>query len=618
MKKDFLSLIIVLFFLSPLSAQKEASIWYFGENAGMDFNQGDPIPLTDGALNTIEGCASICASDGNLLFYTDGVSVWNKNHWMMPNGFELMGDPSSSQSGVIIPNPGSPNIYYIFTVDEGGGANGFRYSEVDMNLQGGLGDVTLKNNPLFSPSCEKITAVRHQNNGDIWVIGHFYGNNSFYAYLVSSAGVETTPVISNTGIIIEAFSDNALGYLKAAPSGKKVAIANRGQGIVEILDFDNSTGILSNPITLPEFSPNAHGPYGLEFSTDGRYLYVTEEVYINKARLFQYDLEAGSLNDIIDSEFMVAQSNQYFGALQMAPDEKIYLAKFQENSLGVIHNPDGAGNNCDFELDGFDLGGQISTNGLPTFITSFFSIIDFSLQGDCFGNPTFFELINSNNQDSILWDFGDPQSGDSNTSIELEPSHVFSDTGSFTITLLAFSDEGIDTVTHDIFIKGPFIDLGKDTTLCMEETLLLNANWPGADYLWQDNSTQSTFEVESEGLFWVTLSADGCEYTDSISVSFIDCSCEIKLPNAFTPNNDGVNDIFRLIPPIDACSFTDFNFKIFNRWGTLIFESDSELSGWDGRYENKPVPSDAYIYIISYRLNDDTHGELKGDVTLIR
>ena len=101
---------------STPSNSKEGNIWYFGENAGIDFNSGVPISLNDGQLNTLEGCASIADYNGDLLFYTDGSLVYNKNHTIMPNGTGLFGNNSSSQSAIIVKKPASTSIYYIFTV----------------------------------------------------------------------------------------------------------------------------------------------------------------------------------------------------------------------------------------------------------------------------------------------------------------------------------------------------------------------------------------------------------------------------------------------------------------------------------------------------------------------
>src|SRR4030095_1334601 len=155
--------VLLLFFISlcyyHLQAQNEGNIWYFGDEAGIDFNSGVPVAITNSQMSTLEGCATICDVNGNLLFYTDGMTVWSSNQSIMSNGTGLYGNYSATQSGVIVPQPGT-SIYYVFTVDENIGF-GLRYSIVDISANGGLGDVISKNNLLLGQSSEKVTAVKH-------------------------------------------------------------------------------------------------------------------------------------------------------------------------------------------------------------------------------------------------------------------------------------------------------------------------------------------------------------------------------------------------------------------------------------------------------------------------
>ncbi|MGE5944116.1 MAG: hypothetical protein ACM31G_07235, partial [Flavobacteriales bacterium] len=172
MDKIFKLLIFILL-LSPwfFYAQKEANIWYFGHNAGLDFNSGSPAVITDGKLVTEEGCATISNKDGQLLFYTDGMTVWNRNHNIMINGTGLKGHFSSTNSAIIVPKPDFPDIYYIFTVDSEAGANGLQFSEVDMSLDGGMGGVTSsKNNFLFARTTEQVTAIKSPLSNSYWVV----------------------------------------------------------------------------------------------------------------------------------------------------------------------------------------------------------------------------------------------------------------------------------------------------------------------------------------------------------------------------------------------------------------------------------------------------------------
>ena len=228
MRKLFTSLFLIGILFNTF-AQKEANIWYFGNQAGIDFNPVTPVPLINGVMSTMEGCASIANKNtGQLLFYTDGITVWNKNHLVMPNGNGLMGEPSSTQSAVIVPGPGSNDtLFYIFTVDDLAGPNGLRYSVVNMNLNMGLGDIILssKNTLLETPVTEKITAIRHANKQDIWVISHRWNSDQFMAYLVTPSGLNTIPVVSSVGNVHSGVQVNAIGYLKGSPDGSRLALA---------------------------------------------------------------------------------------------------------------------------------------------------------------------------------------------------------------------------------------------------------------------------------------------------------------------------------------------------------------------------------------------------------
>ncbi|MDT8347360.1 MAG: hypothetical protein RQ756_06125, partial [Flavobacteriaceae bacterium] len=177
--KKLLLLLCVFSFSAGAYAQLEATWWYFGRAAGMKFtNNQNPVGVTDAnpALNQDEGTATISSSNGDLLFYTDGRTVWNANHVEMQNGAGLLGNISAAQSGVIVPFPGNtfPDRYAIFTV--GIATNGLRYNVVDMNLDNGLGGILpgLKNVPLILGTPEMVNAVERQGGGgtgpETWVV----------------------------------------------------------------------------------------------------------------------------------------------------------------------------------------------------------------------------------------------------------------------------------------------------------------------------------------------------------------------------------------------------------------------------------------------------------------
>ena len=366
---------------------KEGNIWYFGQNAGLDFNSGSPVALTDGQLNTWEGCASICDNNGGLLFYTDGNIVYNKNHAIMPNGSGLLGHSSSTQSAIIIKKPSSSTEYYIFTVDGITGNNGgVYYSIVDVTLDGGLGDVSIKNTSVVNYGMEKITAITHLNEVDIWVIIPDGDSQSIKSFLLTSAGLDMSFINNLTSATI-----NAVGYLKASPDGNRVASVNSWSDNVELFTFDNLNGTLISDYVLT----NNVSVYGVEFSPNSQVLY-TSEWYGGAVN--QFDLSAGSLSNIINSKFYAgSMAIGMGGALQLASDNKIYQTGGNTSNLSCINNPDSLVALCNYSSSSVSLGGLTAEYGLPTFYSSIFTV----QATGCDSVATTIITINNSSSDTI-------------------------------------------------------------------------------------------------------------------------------------------------------------------------------------------------------------------------
>jgi gliding motility-associated-like protein len=507
----FLASFFLLFSIQFGFTQGENNIWYFGNGAGMDFNTGSPVALNNSVMNTFEGCASIADANGDLLFYTDGISVWNRNHVTMPNGTGMGGDPSSCQSGIIVPAPGNPNQYYIITTDDFGGPNGLQYNVIDMTLDGGDGDRTTSNQVLYTPTTEKITAARHQNGQDAWIISHLANSTDFRIYPLTAAGIGAP--INYTGTL---HNGSSYGTMKMSASYDRLAICNQTTNDLEVLDFDNATGQLSNQINLTN-SPGVL--YGCEFSPDGQLLYASTW---DSGDLFQYDLNAGNAAAINASMVSIFNTTANMGTIQAAPDGKIYVARLNQGDIGVINDPDVLGTGCNYVDVGFNLGGPMCQYGLPNFFVLINSN-DFNYVNTCLGDTTFFTILDTANIDSVAWDFDDPASGSFNTSSLFDPGHVFTADGPFDVSVITWTGGVPDTIQNTVTITlTPMIFLGNDTTLCPGETLLLDASSSGASgYTWQDNSSNSTFLVTTAGTYYVTVSNGVCSSTDTIVVQFV-------------------------------------------------------------------------------------------------
>jgi gliding motility-associated-like protein len=490
-----LRLFALLFLCSPmLHAQfqnglwtgKEAYNWFFGEYAALNFETAPPIAITGSQMVSQEGTGTISDSEGNLLFYTDGITVWNKNHEIMENGEGLAGaifidngpftPPSpfntTTQNGLIIPVPGNPDLYYIFCqVAENG--NGLTYSEVDMSLDNGLGGITsTKNVQLSAFAGETMTAVHHTDGESIWFItqtgNYFNEQNEFQAYLISTEGINATPVVSVAGV---AEHGGIVVQMKASPDGTKLALTESIYAFIfdlpaqcQVFDFDTSTGMVSNAVDLTDINVSPSYDTGVEFSPNNRFLYVAGSPIAEwTTNLYQVDLLAGDAAAIVASAVIVNPGGND-SMMQVGPDGKIYVMQgdVQEfPSYSVINYPNNKGLACGYgsgTVDGVDLGQRFALGSMPSFIQSYFESGILYEGGGCPGEEIAFSTIRIPGITNIAWDFGDTVSGASNTATDLEPTHKFSAGGTYTVTAVITSN-GAEQVTTTQVIVLPAPDI---------------------------------------------------------------------------------------------------------------------------------------------------------------
>jgi len=359
MKKIFLLLIVLNLILIKFSfgqaSNYNSNIWYFGKYAGINFNNGYPVSISGGKTNTIEGVATICDLNGNLLFYCDGSQVYNRYHQQMPNGSGLLGHTSASQSCIIVPDLNNNGLFFVFTVDavENHLQNGLRYSIVDMSLDNGKGDIVpnQKNILLYSPVSAKITAILNSSENGYWIIAHEWGSNNFLSFKLNSSGLNTTPVVSSVGSIHNGgayptypWHDgwmNAEGYMKANKNGSKLAVV-RYRAELDICDFDRNTGHVNSCQTSPIIYDQN---YGVEFSPNESKLYLStvSSALGTTNYIYQFDLsQSNSLNNVQVLAHLTNGNEP--SAIQVGPDGEVYVSEYNPTSdvpyLSKINNAD--------------------------------------------------------------------------------------------------------------------------------------------------------------------------------------------------------------------------------------------------------------------------------------
>ena len=597
-----------------VNGQQEASNWYFGDKAGISFDldANTVISETDGQLETREGCASISDSNGGLLFYTDGTTVYSSEHQVMEGGEGLLGDASSTQSALIVPKPNDPEIYYIFTVGSNLNPTGLNYSIVDTRQNGELGEVVTKNVPLLINCAEKISAVvKDCTTGSIWVITLSNSNgrsvnelNTFHAFEVSEDGVDDNAVTSNFDFNLS----DTRGYLKFSPDGTKLGCANVQSGLY-LFDFDSQTGLVSNEsinnlnyrnIANPEIihvrvTNDLTGCYSfaeltlnvsLTDSNDAE-LIVCDDDGIEDG--FNYFTLNNSDNDIING-LPIGLNISYYETYEDALLETNVLDSTYRNKIAysdIIFARVENENNC-YGISQL----LLTVNKLPNIDSDFLTF--YCLNN--FPQPITLNagIINDSSTNySYEWSTGE-------VSYEINTNH----TGSYSVIVTnsnGCNKEKVITVeaSNIATIESvQVVDASQNniiTILVSGEGIydyaLLNENGVYINY-----QTSNTFENIMPGIYTVSIRdiKNDCGLTqDLVSV--------IGFPKYFTPNNDGIHDTWQVYG-LSSQFQPNSLIYIYDRYGKLLKQLNPLDKGWNGIFNGEILPNDDYWF--SVKLQD--------------
>ena len=259
--KTVFSFFISILLLSPLClGQKQTNIWYFGLNAGLDFNFNPPKTLLNGNLYHFEGNGCLADSTGKLGFYSDGKSIWNKNNNLVKNGSGLYGGVSSTQASLIVSHPKNNGKTIILTSDWGG-TDVLAYSIIEND------SITLKNKILLTNSSEKLNAVNHQNNNDIWIATHSNTNDTFFFFIIKKKEIIDCPIIQKVSIS-NTDQYGSQGQIKFSNNGQYL-VSNFLFNLTFLSKFNSENGRLSDYFNLSNFNS-----YASEFSVNNKYVYI--------------------------------------------------------------------------------------------------------------------------------------------------------------------------------------------------------------------------------------------------------------------------------------------------------------------------------------------------------
>ena len=659
-RKPATCLLQAFLFLAPLiaGAQKENHTWY-APYLSLDFNPV-PAPVFLPAPNMPSNGqpASISDSAGALLFYTNGNVVYGKDHLPMPNGLLAGGATSRFDlhpcSALILPKSGSQ--YYLFSllpdsisVDLPDSVAtqymihpSLYYSIIDMQLNGGNGDIV--------PGSKKILLHREVMRGFLagcrgpgcdsaWIVAHERQAAAFLAYPVTASGVGS-PASSVAGVNF--LADNMPGYGfhygKFSPDAGTLALFSWRRSIalpvdpgtfasLELISFNKQSGIFSNAKSLFEnldYSPFMYGFYPMSFSPDSKKFYTVQRTDYDVAnwnKVVQYDLNAPAIVSILASEQVIGEipaagpaGSSFMNDMRLATDNQIYIASgdifpLSAGAVAVplarIQNPNAAS--------------PILETGLSSPLMEWGNPMLFPAANILFeGTVTTTVSTQRLCLDNPLW-LGASQSGHYTWSTGSHDSAIsINQAGTYWVRTVNDCTQHIDT-----FIVLPPLQadlLPPDTTVCPGSRWIITLpSYADVQYVWQNGSTGNTYEVSREGLIVVTAQSSCGSLQDSMRVTYGNCNCDLLfIPTAFSPNADGINDIFIPRYPC-AGNIRYYELKVYNRWGQLAFASGVPEQGWDGRMNGQLSDLGVYHYTVKIQA-DNRKEELfrSGQITLLR
>ena len=525
---------IKILFVSFDCLYGQAKIWHLNADRYLDFN-GSPAALVytqnQNTFRGSEDAISMTNADGEFIFFSNGSKIWNKNFEIMPNGDDLNGWTSSTQSVLSVQFYDDPMKYYLFTNGQGEGGyinDDLYYSVVDMSLNDGLGDIVegQKNILLYEDVTERLSMIQGPCD-TIYLVFHEADSRTFVLLPLTKSGIGV-PIRQSIGSFIGKNNDIATavkhGVLRFNISGDKMGMAMKEvvndlkerifRGGLELYKFDKLTGEISEPILFP-----VRFIYEFEFSPDGTKVYA-----IKNKSLMQYDISIHDRQAIIDSEVEIAPLDVEFGSfapINLGPDEKIYFLYRTDESrnIGVINNPNATGADSNVNAILHIMPHEGITSVLPTRLVTWNKSnsnisIDSSDTMLCPNSSLLLTL--SGTADSYEWQ-------DGSTSAEL----LVNEPGTYWVDVTQGSCTYSDTIQVTIADQST-LDIGDMILTCNTDPITLMSNIDGETYNWNTGATTPIIEVtETDSYTLEVESAEGCIYRDTIDIVFDELSIDL-------------------------------------------------------------------------------------------
>jgi gliding motility-associated-like protein len=665
-RRLFFSLILLLGSKTSILSQNQASNWAFGNQFLLNFSEDGTVKMGKTPMVASEGNSSISDQCGNLILYSNGESIWNGAGQIIADS--IGGNASSSQGTIIVPRPGGFEHFYIFTADavENNFNNGLRYVEVvidDENPQG----LILDEGFLYDNDSESVTAVYNSELDFYWIltVAEQPDYNDLVAFKLESEGINKSPVITDSKVFLSRFNN-----IEASPSGGKLLLKERQNTL--IISFDKSSGNILGKNLFPgsrDFAwLNEDIFIAVEYNNErmlfdlysyriDRQLNIMSKKFLKETE-FDFVFQLGP-----DGYFYFHKgTGNLIGRFQI--DNNGTLRGFQENFLDfestvwgpwpnipknlysetlleveIVNFCDSIGfeirnssyfNNFQWQFGDENSPTNFSNSSSPTHIytstgkfefevsaaykcgrtlnlrseVNVYSKPNLSLKGDtiivCENSLPYTLSVSESFGTNYRWNY---KFNSSSIEVTEEGWHILRASNPCATE--------IDSIYLQVAPSGEF-KIPNVIYVC-EGNPILDLRIPG-NYLWSDGTTQNILQVQSEGEYWVQISNPCGNYEFNFQVNFTSDILTSSIPNVFTPNGDGYNDLFEVRTPFNESN----RLTIVDRWGKTVFKSEGLNLNWDGTIDNSHAAQGIYYYVLETYDCLLSPRKVKGIISLIK
>jgi len=602
-------------------AQNEGMQWYFGAWIFMDFRTQPPSVSNDAGISTFEASTALSDKSGNLLFYSNGYKIMNREKKYV-KGFILQGgywdlSPQIAQGALLLPV--NDTLVYSFTIVYDS-SNSYSLYRTDINpvLDSGRGEMIMQLLKMDSNITEKMQACRHANGKDWWLLVHRSGNNEYSIFHLEESGGTNHKLVATGNV--HAGNSGVQTVMKFNSSGNLLA-AIYGKGRVEICSFDRCKGEIEaiDSLLNTHFLPQNY-PYGLSFSPNGKLLYLSP-VYTGVIKLYQYALDSPN---IATSEILIWEKDVFgdwetIGAHEIAPDGNIYLVHFHPSDtelrsyLSVITAPNSRDTACNFIPYGFHLEKGYTGAGLPNIPNYRLGPI-YKQPADagpdrylCANESVILGVPDTSGGRCLFW--WSPAWGLDDPTLA-QPTYT--NLGIDTFFVLTVTDTSVQsqcnstTDTVWVFHELPFtISPSPDAEICEDKSVIIGLQpQAGLAYLWDpvtglaDPEAATTMAAPGMPMQYVLTITDtamksSCRsVADTVNVDIAPC----YLPGVIAPGDQGFMQKLEIsgIPP-------ETHLTVYDITGRLVYRSYDYQNDWPA--EDNYAAAGLYIYMVEFAVD---------------